>query len=86
MVTSGDERFPPGYLEEYSGDDLIRVSAVFIVLQILIVGARFFAKTKVVAPLGVDDYVILPALLCALGCCFTGIICKPCQIPSLYPT
>ena len=85
MASSGAESFPPGYLAEYSGDELVRVAAAFIVLEILFVGARFYAKTKIVAPLGPDDYVLLPALFCALGCCIIGLIGKPGRIASLDP-
>ncbi|CAD6582767.1 MAG: hypothetical protein ASARMPREDX12_001032 [Alectoria sarmentosa] len=73
MASSGAESFPPGYLAEYSGGELVRVAAAFIVLEILFVGARFYAKTKIVAPLGPDDYVLLPALFCALGCCIIAV-------------
>lgn len=44
--------FPPGYLQEYSGDQSIRVAIAFIVLEVLIVMARFYARTKNEAPLG----------------------------------
>ena len=78
MASSEAQSLPPGYNDEYKGNQLVGVAVTFIILDILFVGARFFAKTRVVAGLGADDYVLLPALPCALSCCILSIICKPC--------
>ena len=80
MASSGPENFPPGYLDDYCGNQLVGVAITFIVLELFFVGARFFAKTKVVAGLGADDYALLPALPCALACCMISLISKPCPI------
>lgn len=51
------------YLREYRGDQLINVSIAFIVLVIVAVALRFIAKVKTNAPLALDDYLIIPALV-----------------------
>ena len=83
MASSGIDSFPPGYLDAYSGHQLVGVAIIFIVLDIFFVGARFLAKTKVVAGLGADDYALLPALPCALACCIISLIGKRCPTLTL---
>lgn len=56
--------FPPGYLKANKGGQLIGVSVAMGLFGILVVIARFLAQRRRKAPLGADDYVIIPALVC----------------------
>ena len=55
--------YPPGYLQAYIGNRSVNVAIAFIVLEVLVVAARFYAKTKVSASLAVDDFLTIPALV-----------------------
>ena len=64
MASNGEERFPPGFLEENRGYVLITVAAVFAVLEITMVGLRLYARKVSRAKLGWDDYWIMITLVC----------------------
>ncbi len=61
------------YLREYSGDALVAVAVVFIVLDLLFVGLRELARYRTKAAWGWDDYLIFPALIVNIGLCVHGI-------------
>ena len=58
------ETFPKGYLEADRESQLIGVSIAMGFLEILVLLARFLAQRQRKAPLGADDYAIIPALVC----------------------
>ncbi|KAJ5586843.1 uncharacterized protein N7459_002608 [Penicillium hispanicum] len=51
----------------YCGQQLIGVSVAIAVVQILVVAARFYTRYMQRLRYGVDDYLIIPALLASLG-------------------
>lgn len=57
------DQLSPEYLAEDIGHELIAVVSVLIVLQVIAVGARFYARRAVKVPLLLDDYLIIPALV-----------------------
>ena len=58
----------PEYLAEDRGYQLIIVASILIVLQILAVGARLYARRLMKAQLLLDDYLIIPALVSTVAC------------------
>ena len=54
----------PEYLAEDYGHVLIAVCSVMLALQVVAVGARFYARRILKSPFGLDDYLIIPALVC----------------------
>ena len=58
-----DGKYPPGYLQQYGGDQCIKVAIAFIVLGFAAASARFYAKTLTKASLAMDDFLIIPALV-----------------------
>ncbi|KAJ6002280.1 hypothetical protein N7522_007507 [Penicillium canescens] len=51
----------------YCGDQLIGVSITIAILQTIIVGARFYTRYWQRLATGIDDYLMIPALLASLG-------------------
>lgn len=47
--------YPPAYLAEYIGYQVIAVAIAFIVLEIIFVVLRSIARRKTLSPLGWDD-------------------------------
>lgn len=64
---------PPGHAEEYNGGRVIASASIFIVLEIVAVALRCFARLKYKSQWGTDDYLMAPALLFCLGMCVIGI-------------
>ena len=62
----------PAYLQAYIGDRSVNVAIAFIVLQVVVVAARFYARTKVFASLAIDDFLTIPALVRSLDTILTG--------------
>ena len=57
----------PAYLRAYIGYRAVNVAIVFIVLEVVVVAARFYARTKVSASLATDDFLTIPALVRSMG-------------------
>ncbi|VUC24062.1 unnamed protein product [Clonostachys rosea] len=74
MSTNQTTAFPEGYAEEDISNSVLVVACVFIVLEVLIVGMRLMTRLKYQSKLGLDDYLILPALVCGLGMCAVAIV------------
>ena len=53
----------PEYINEDRGYQLLTVSILMIVLQLVAVGSRFYARRVTKAALGWDDHLIIPALV-----------------------
>ncbi|KAJ5473525.1 hypothetical protein N7475_003091 [Penicillium sp. IBT 31633x] len=51
----------------YCGDQLIGVSIMIAILQTIVVGARFYTRYMQKLSIGLDDYLIVPALLASVG-------------------
>ena len=62
----------PAYLHAYIGYRSVNVAIAFIVLQVVVVAARFYARTKVLATLAIDDFLTIPALVRSLDAILTG--------------
>lgn len=67
------EQHPLGYLNEYCGGQLIGNAVSFIVLELVFAGVRFWAHKRQRRNWGVDDWLMVPALLANLCVCITGI-------------
>lgn len=65
--------FPPGYLEDDLGPRTVAVASVFIALEIGIVALRFATRILYKLQYGIDDYLIIPALIFTLGTCIISI-------------
>ncbi len=63
-------------LREFTGNRCINTAAAFIVLEVLVVMMRFHVKNLTQAPLGLDDYLLIPALVSNLALCALGIVGK----------
>lgn len=64
--------FPPGYLDEYNGRQPILVAMIFIVLEVVCVVLRFWARIIGKIAWGADDaLIIIGAIQClaVIGCC-----------------
>lgn len=72
-MTSSLAEFPPGYAEEDISSRVLIAASLFIILEIGVVTLRCVARLKFDAKLGVDDYLMAPALLLCLGICAIGI-------------
>lgn len=57
----------PAYAREYSGDTLRDVAIAFTVLEIVFVALRAFSQHVGRKPVGLDDWIIGPALVLCLG-------------------
>lgn len=66
-------RLPPGYASEYSGDKLRDVAIAFIVIDVVFVGLRYVSQWVGRKPMGLDGWLMLPALLANLGICIAGL-------------
>jgi hypothetical protein len=65
--------YPPGYLAEYKGGQLIATSVIFIVLDIIFFGLRLYARKIKEAPADLDDWFLWPALIVNLAVCLEAI-------------
>ena len=68
-VSTSPEDYPPGYFEQSIGPTLVAISAVFITLDIIFVGLRFYSRRLNNTPWGWDDTLMIPALALNLGTC-----------------
>ncbi|KAI1192401.1 hypothetical protein F5X97DRAFT_340602 [Nemania serpens] len=74
MSAASTTTFPPGYEEEDIGQHTLAVAVLFIVLDITIVALRFITRSVYKTRLGVDDALIIPALIFAVGICVIAIV------------
>ena len=58
---------------------VIIVAALLIVMQILMVGARFASRKMRKAALAADDFVLLTAAALTIGLCALALACKSIQ-------
>lgn len=65
--------YAPKDLEEYSGNTLLAIAAVFIVLETIFVGLRYYARSHTTAATGWDDILIPLAWFANIGLCILGI-------------
>ncbi|MCJ1423199.1 hypothetical protein MMC29_001081 [Sticta canariensis] len=68
--------FPPGYLEEYNGRVPVSVAIVFIVLEVVCVVLRFWARIVGKIAWGADDTLIIIGAILSLsviGCCLGDV-------------
>lgn len=63
----------PQYLNEYRGDTLITISALFIALESISVILRVYARTITTSTIGWDDILIPLGWLANIGLCVLGI-------------
>lgn len=75
-------RFPKEYLDEYSGNILVSVCALFIVLETVFAALRFYARHLAASGFGWDDALIPLAWLTNVGLC---ILCISEDQPRLLP-
>ena len=68
IPTSPDD-YPPDYFEQNIGATLVAISALFIALDIIFVGLRFYSRRLNKTPWGWDDTLMCPALVLNLGTC-----------------
>ena len=59
--------FPPSYAQEYDGGSLYAINIAFIILEIIFVALRFYARYLSNAKLGVDDILMVPALIVVIS-------------------
>ncbi|KAF2805106.1 uncharacterized protein BDZ99DRAFT_450637 [Mytilinidion resinicola] len=76
-LSSDPNTYPPGYLEEYSGQGLIAASVAFIVLEVLVAGLRLYARRMKEPGRGLDDWFIWPALFVNVATCIEGVVLIP---------
>lgn len=67
---------PPGsqeYLDEYSGNTLIAICALFLILETVCVVLRYYARHLTTSGFGWDDALIPAAWLTNVGLCILCI-------------
>jgi hypothetical protein len=72
-LPSNPDDYPPGYLAEYKGGQLVATSIVFIILETFFVVLRFYARRIKRASVGLDDWFIWPALVANVAVCVEAI-------------
>lgn len=65
------------YLEEYNGNTLLAIAAIFIVLETIFVGLRYYARSHTTAATGWDDILIPLTWFTNIGLCILGISQNP---------
>lgn len=78
--------FPPEYVAETRGPRVIAVACLFIFLDVGIVTLRFATRYVYKTKSGIDDFLIIPALVFAVGICAIAIGKFPYHLstPLLY--
>lgn len=61
------------YLDEYSGNILIAICALFIIFETVLVALRYYARYLTTSSFGWDDAVIAAAWLTNIGLCILCI-------------
>lgn len=65
--------FPPEYIQQDASGHVVRVAVAFIVLELLLVALRFVSRSVSKTHSGLDDVLIVPALVFCLGICILAI-------------
>ena len=73
MTTPATPMFPPGYLEQYIGHQLVQFATAFIVINIFFVTLRYVARYVSKTPVGLDDYLMIPGLIGGVALCSISI-------------
>ncbi|KAF7917047.1 uncharacterized protein EAE97_012067 [Botrytis byssoidea] len=73
-MTSQQPRFSPGYEDEYIGNVLVNVIIAFTILEIIFVALRYLAQRIGHKPIGIDDWLVLPALIFNLGVIIDALV------------
>ena len=68
-MSTSPNNYPPGYFEQNIGATLVAISAVFITLDTIFVGLRFYSRRLSDTPWGWDDTLMCPALVLNLATC-----------------
>ena len=64
----------PEFLAAYNGQSLLIVAGISLTLCVLLVGLRFFCRLYLRdAPIGWDDYLMVPAIFFQVGMCILAI-------------
>ena len=59
--------FPPGYLEAYSGRQVIIADSVILAFATILLCLRFYSRSLTSVSRGWDDFLLLPAWICLVG-------------------
>jgi hypothetical protein len=65
--------FDPKY-QPYPPSVLIGTAILFLVLSIIAVALRFYARLKSVGRLALDDWITVPSMIICVALCITQII------------
>ena len=66
-VPAQPKEFPPGYLEEYSGDQLVVANTVILVIATSLLALRLYARSLTNASRGWDEFLLPPSWVLLLG-------------------
>ena len=53
---------------------MTRIASALIILEVVVVMLKSYAKILTEAPLGMNDYLLIPALVSNLAICVLGIV------------
>ena len=76
MESQRFQALPPGYLEQYTGNECVDVGIAFSILEIFSMSVRLCTRVRMDKAFGMDDWPIIPALACCLGICSLEFICE----------
>lgn len=65
--------FYPDY-QPYPQSVLIGTSVLFVIIPIVAVGLRFYARSLVAARLGIDDWITIPSMVICVGLAVNQLI------------
>ncbi|MCJ1475825.1 hypothetical protein MMC13_004489 [Lambiella insularis] len=65
--------YPPGRLDEYQGNQLLAFAAVMVVVQVVVVALRFAARAFSHLFFGIEEVLVVGALIADLGCDITTL-------------
>jgi hypothetical protein len=71
--SSNPNDYPPGYLAEYKGGELIATSVILIVLNLVFFALRLYARKVKGTPADLDDWFLWPALIVSVAVCLEAI-------------
>lgn len=71
--SNGAQSKPPADIHQYSGQSLLAVSTIFVILDTLFTLGRIVSRRMVKKqPIGLDDVLLIPSYLSCLGMCIIG--------------
>lgn len=64
----------PAYCAESNAHEILGVTGAMMTMAVIICGLRLIVRATMIKSIGSDDYVMVVALLCAIGTfiCFVG--------------